>query len=125
GFEVRDVIEWLYFSGFPKSLDVSKAFDRRAGELKSSADRFVDDGGNDAFEGRKRFRTQRCTICGKLRGSQAGNCQCGDDYAPATELAKKWSGWGTALKPAHEPIIVVRKPLEGTACDNVEKWGTG
>ena len=132
GFEVRDVIEWLYFSGFPKSHDVSKAFDRRAGELKSSTDRFVDVGGNNAFEGRKRFRAQRCTICGKLRGSQAGNCQCGDDYAPATELARKWDGWGTALKPAHEPIIVVRKPLidadtgrKLTIADCVEKYGTG
>src|SRR5690625_5143785 len=132
GFEVRDVIEWLYFSGFPKSHDVSKAFDRRAGELKSSADRFVDVGGNDAFEGRKRFRTQRCTLCGQLRGSQAGNCQCGDAYAPATELARKWDGWGTSLKPSHEPIIVVRKPLidadtgrKLTVADCVEKYGTG
>ena len=46
-------------------------------------------------------------------------------YEPVTELARKWDGWGTALKPAHEPIIVVRKPLEGTVAENVEKYGTG
>jgi len=114
GFEVRDVIEWLYFSGFPKSHDVSKAFDRRAGELKSSADRFVDVGGNDAFEGRKRFRTQRCTLCGKLRGSQAGNCQCGDAYAPATELARKWDGWGDIAQA--EPRTYHRRQKAVSGC---------
>ncbi|MGB4274855.1 MAG: site-specific DNA-methyltransferase, partial [Bacillota bacterium] len=45
--------------------------------------------------------------------------------APATDLAKKWDGWGSQLKPAHEPIILARKPLDGTICDNVERWGTG
>src|SRR5690606_3977435 len=48
-----------------------------------------------------------------------------DITAPATPLAKKWDGWGTALKPAHEPIILARKPLDGTVADNVERWGTG
>jgi len=111
GFEVRDVIEWLYFSGFPKSLDVSKAFDRRAG-----AEREVI-GFDEKSKGIR---------------SGAGN-YVGDTWehrgheitAPATELARKWDGWGTALKPAHEPIIVVRKPLEGTVAENVEKYGTG
>src|SRR5690606_34702408 len=45
--------------------------------------------------------------------------------APATPLAKQWAGWGTALKPAHEPIIMARKPLDGTVADNVERYGTG
>src|SRR5699024_6003582 len=120
GFEVRDVIEFLYFSGFPKSHDVSKAFDRRAG-------------------------AEREVIGKKLTGSMAGQSgsknaengwKGGQEYvditAPATELAKKYSGWGTALKPAHEPIIVVRKPLVDadtgrklTVADCVEKYGTG
>ncbi len=118
GFEVRDVIEWLYFSGFPKSHDVSKAFDRRAGA--------------------EREKVGEYTISGTV-DIQGGNYNSGktstktlDITAPATELARKWDGWGTALKPAHEPIIVVRKPLVDadtcrklTVADCVEKYGTG
>ncbi|KYC67187.1 DNA-methyltransferase [Heyndrickxia coagulans] len=117
GFEVRDVIEWLYFSGFPKSMDVSKAFDRRAGVEREVigqkwAERYPNGPGGNSF-----------TVGGEVDGTRtAANTLL---TAPATELAKKWGGWGTALKPAHEPIIVVRKPLEGTVCDNVERWGTG
>src|SRR5690625_1577709 len=118
GFEVRDVIEWLYFSGFPKSHNVSKAFDRRAGA--------------------EREKVGEYTISGTV-DIQGGNYNSGktttktlDITAPATELARKWDGWGTALKPAHEPIIVVRKPLidadtgrKLTVADCVEKYGTG
>jgi len=71
GFDIRDTISWLYWSGFPKSFDVSKAIDLAAGE------------------------------------------------------AKTWDGWGTALKPATEPAILARKPLEGTVAANVLKWRTG
>lgn len=80
GFEVRDTVQWLYGSGFPKSLDVSKAIDK------------------------------------------AG---VGQITAPSTEAAKRWNGWGTALKPAHEPIILARKPLIGTVAANVLAHGTG
>jgi site-specific DNA-methyltransferase (adenine-specific) len=113
GFEIRDVIEWLYFSGFPKSHNVSKAFDKRAGAKGE-------------------------VVGKKLTGTMAGqsgdkNAKYGwkggqeyvDVVAPATDLAKQWDGWGTALKPAHEPIIVARKPLIGTVAENVERWGTG
>jgi len=114
GFEVRDVIEWLYFSGFPKSMDVSKAFDKRAGAEREVIGTRNDGVGSDNGEGRYNWNN------GKSRASRTVKIT-----APATELAKKWDGWGTALKPAHEPIIVARKPLEGTVCDNVEKYGTG
>lgn len=111
GFEVRDVIEWLYASGFPKSMDVGKAFDKRAGAE------------------REKLAPKPYTSDKSIQGNNynAGKYERIQEYytAPATELAKKWDGWGTALKPAHEPIIVVRKPLEGTVCDNVEKYGTG
>lgn len=111
GFEVRDVIEWLYASGFPKSMDVGKAFDKRAGAE------------------REKLAPKPYTSDKSIQGNNynAGKYERIQEYytAPATELAKKWDGWGTALKPAHEPIIVVRKPLEGTVCDNVEKFGTG
>lgn len=111
GFEIRDCIAYLYFSGFPKSLDVSKAFDKRAG-----VEREVIGKGN---AGLAKGESRR-------NGSHiVGYRETYDITAPATDLAKKWDGWGTALKPAHEPIIVARKPLDGTVADNVERWGTG
>lgn len=113
GFEVRDVIEWLYFNGFPKSMDVSKAFDKRAGvEREKIGERVKLESfqykGNNVYQtnGNKDKVTLDITV-------------------PATDLAKKWDRWGTALKPAHEPIILARKPLDGTVADNVERWGTG
>ena len=119
GFEIRDQIAWLQWQGFPKSLDVSKAIDRAAG-----ADREV--------VGSRRVSVDR-TITGLRNGSAAQKVAelRGDAMydapitAPATEDAKRWSGWGTALKPAYEPAILVRKPLEGTVAANVLKWGTG
>lgn len=118
GFEVRDVIEWLYFSGFPKSMDVSKVFDKREG-----AERKVIGVGN--VNCKYLERGEPCRGHADSERSQNGITYHTPITAPATELAKKWGGWGTALKPAHEPIIVVRKPLEGTVCNNVERWGTG
>src|SRR5690606_36616684 len=111
GFEIRDVIEWLYFSGFPKSMDVGKAFDKRAG-----VEREVIGKGNAGL------------AKGESRRNGSHKVGYREEYyitAPATPLAKKWDGWGTALKPAHEPIIMARKPLDGTVADNVERWGTG
>lgn len=108
GFEVRDSIHWVYGSGFPKSLDVSKAIDKAAG-----AEREV--------TGSKKTNV----------GIQGGNFTAGSKTAsvaitaPATDAAKQWQGWGTALKPAHEPIIVARKPLDGTVAANVLAHGTG
>src|SRR5699024_1968044 len=116
GFEVRDVIEWLYFSGFPKSHNVSKAFDRRAG-----AEREV-----IGVNPNNRDRSKHVYNSVGNVGSNA------TITAPATNLAQKWDGWGTSLKPSHEPIIVVRKPLidadtgsKLTVSDCVEKYGTG
>lgn len=109
GFEIRDMIAWVYGSGFPKSLDVSKAIDKAAGAVRevigkaqwsNSAAHFVP--GED--------HTARVTL---------------DITAPATESARQWQGWGTALKPALEPITVARKPFKGTVAANVLEWGTG
>ena len=115
GFEIRDQIMWLYGSGFPKSLDVSKAIDKAAGaerevtatkpqtgaKFKAIADDIDNGGFNDP--NRTEFNIT----------------------APATPEAQRWQGWGTALKPAHEPICVARKPLTGTVASNVLEWGTG
>jgi len=103
GFEIRDVIEWLYFSGFPKSLDIAKEFDKRNGIWRGRAGKVISENGS---------------MCNP-------NYERTPKEEPVTDLAKKWNGWGTALKPAHEPIIMARKPLDGTVADNVERWGTG
>lgn len=206
GFEVRDVIEWIYFSGFPKSLDVSKAFDKRRdedGPRIRAVTKFISEGRKKAKVTQKSidehfgFNGMASHWCSQ--GSQAQvpkmeqweelkklinltdemdeevkelNARKGkpsDDFsrrevlksipnrqkreydgangvanfaggsskndaehitAPATTLAQKWEGWGTELKPAHEPIIMVRKPLHNgrhivPVTGNIEKWGTG
>lgn len=111
-------------SGFPKSLDVSKAIDKAAGAAREvppgrhgAASSVVAIAGND----------HRCVTCGLHRGSAAGNCQCVKHSAPATDDAKRWKGWGSALKPAFEPVVVARKPLAKglTLAANVLAHGTG
>lgn len=111
GFELRDSIAWIYGSGFPKSLDVSKAIDKRAGAERGSL------GLNP---------NSRPNSAGNKSGSMAGGAYTYPDItAPSTSEAKKWQGWGTALKPAFEPVVVGRKPLVGTVAENVLAWGVG
>jgi site-specific DNA-methyltransferase (adenine-specific) len=112
GFEIRDMIAWVYGSGFPKSLDVSKAIDKAAGAERELVKRVRPDG-----KGAGRL----CS--GFVGGSQSP--QLKRDDSPATPAAKEWHGWGTALKPALEPITVARKPIVGTVANNVMTWGTG
>jgi site-specific DNA-methyltransferase (adenine-specific) len=112
GFEIRDMIAWVYGSGFPKSLDVSKAIDKAAGAERERELRFTG------------------TIKGGAlhAGKDGGNARSWNEVqssTPATVAARQWSGWGTALKPALEPITVARKPLIGTVAENVLAHGTG
>jgi len=115
GMEIRDQLQWLYGSGFPKSLNVSKAIDKVLGAERE-------------IIGTRKYR----------KSGQAGYMsddenQSGGEYKaensitlPATPEAEQWDGWGTALKPANEPICLARKPLsEKTVAANVLKWGTG
>jgi site-specific DNA-methyltransferase (adenine-specific) len=111
GFDVRDSIAWLYGSGFPKSLDISKAIDRVAGAERESL-------------GRNPNSRENATKANTLYESGTVG-KTADITEPATDDAKKWSGWGTALKPAFEPIVVARKPLVGTVAANVLAFGTG
>lgn len=111
GFEVKDSILWLYASGFPKSHNISKAFDKAAGaerEVVVFGRKYQDEGGakDRRWEGGTTNRNIAIT-------------------APATDLAKQWDGFGTALSPSHEPICMARKPLVGTVVQNVEAWGVG
>jgi site-specific DNA-methyltransferase (adenine-specific) len=121
GFEIRDSIGWVYGSGFPKSLDVSKAIDKAAGVEREVLTEVV----SDLF-GDQEVKQERKTGIGTGKGSTAimgdGNR---DLTLPATPEAKQWQGWGTALKPALEPIVVARKPLIGTVAENVLTHGTG
>jgi len=119
GFEIRDMIAWVYGSGFPKSHDVSKAIDRATGAertevvgTKLGRPGMAKDGRNQSFD------SSTHTYGG-------GKVLSTDITAPATDAARQWQGWGTALKPALEPITVARKPLVGTVADNVMRYGTG
>jgi DNA modification methylase len=167
GWEIRDTIMWVYGSGFPKSLDVSKAIDKMAvvecpacngigknTELESWEEwikKTQDYGGTrKEWERLQDLSIVECPACngtGKVRGANrevvgvetryneaSGIVSAGRDErtlierkitVPATEAAKQWQGWGTALKPAFEPITVARKPLTGTVAENVLQWGTG
>jgi site-specific DNA-methyltransferase (adenine-specific) len=109
GFQIRDSVAWLYGSGFPKSLDVSKAIDKAAG-----AEREV--------VGSKKWSNSKNHFVPGENHAASVNL---DETAPATFEAQKWQGWGTALKPAFEPVIVARKPLVGTVAANVLEYGTG
>ena len=116
GFEIRDSLHWIYGSGFPKSLDVSKAIDKAAGaerEVVGVSPYASLRGGNTGGE----FRQRTSSFDRDDRGTNI--------TAPATDSAKEWAGYGTALKPAHEPIVLARKPLSGTVASNVLQYGTG
>jgi site-specific DNA-methyltransferase (adenine-specific) len=180
GFEIRDCIQWLYGSGFPKSHDVSKRIDRRGGAeigwfgpwLRQERER------RDIAQKElaRHFPSKTGGLTGCVRNWELGfnlptveqfNTLCavldlpfdrieeaerevigqslwtnskhhfvpGEDHtqrvqldltAPATDAARQWAGWGTALKPACELIVLARKPLsEGTVAANVLRWGTG
>jgi site-specific DNA-methyltransferase (adenine-specific) len=117
GFEMRDSIAWMYGSGFPKSLDVSKAIDKAAGVEREVIGLKPDSLG--ASQNKRNFEQGK-----RARLYEKENNEI-PITAPATPEAKQWEGWGTALKPAFEPIVVARKPLMGTVADNVLTHGTG
>ena len=187
GFEIRDSIHWVYGSGFPKSLDVSKAIDKRGGSIPWQAEfarhlrdvkpkdvsaaainahvsngtksnfwgHFIDTTSQPLLPTVEQYRRLRellpidpawdeqflpeaeREVVGTVTHARSG----GEDWAKrpgstaiprtadvtlaATDEARRWEGWGTALKPAHEPIVVARKPLQGTVAGNVLVWGTG
>lgn len=111
GWEIRDMIAWVYGSGFPKSLDVSKAIDKAAGAVREG--------------GTRRVAADKWTQGGREALARGESSYEIHDGAPATDAARQWSGWGTALKPALEPITLARAPFRGTVADNVQRYGTG
>ena len=177
GFEVRDCIQWLYGSGFPKSHNISKALDKQGGEsldwfieyiLQVAKERgiskkeltmlFPSKNGNPTGWIWNKQNNQSITLeqyntikeylnlpfenIEEAKGEVIGKGKAGltkgdisnfsgetefDITAPATDAAKQWDGWGTALKPANEPIVLARKPLEKglSIAENILKWGVG
>lgn len=117
GFEIRDTLMYLYGSGFPKSMSISKAIDKSKG---------LQGGQGPMKLGGERLLAQ--TVDGKRDNQGQWNDESGRDpytYLPASPEAKQWDGWGTALKPAYEPIILARKPFNTTLVSNVLTYGTG
>ena len=107
GFEVRDQIMWVYGSGFPKSHNIGKAVDK--------------------LQGNERVETgeERCRNVKPYDDENGWNSNNTTGHHKYTKGTSAWEGWGTALKPAHEPICLARKPIEGTVAANVLKWGVG
>lgn len=117
GWEIRDCLMWVYGSGFPKSLDVSKAIDKAAGAERE----VVGKREHPTLKDKSKVNRPECS-------QYHATNEIKDEWditSPTTPAAIQWNGWGTALKPAWEPIILCRKPLEGTVANNVQKWGTG
>lgn len=114
GWEIRDCINWLYGSGFPKSLDISKAIDKVAGAEREKV--AVGNAVKRMIPGADQDKT------GSWIKDNGREYQPGVEI-PSTDAAKQWQGWGTALKPAWEPIIVAMKPLDGTFAQNALKHG--
>ena len=120
GWEVRDQIAYLYGSGFPKSVDVLAAIDRAAGvkrEVLGVDHEWIKRTGHGVSENGIGLTWAKF---GSASGPNAGKIT-----APATDAAKRWDGYGTALKPALEPALLVRRPLDGTYADNATRWGVG
>ena len=110
GFEIRDQIAWVYGSGFPKSHDISKAIDKMAGAKREVV------GSKNA----KDFSNHKGSMMNKSTTENYETHTTNIDITtPSTDQAKQWQGWGTALKPALEPIVMARKPLDGTVANNV------
>ena len=108
GFEMRDTIMWVYFSGFPKGLDIAKGIDKHLGVS---------------------FDTVPASGVGFMNPSQADGYNITKNkmvrVGQQADQAKQWEGWNTNLKPSYEPIILARKPLDGTVVNNVLKHGVG
>jgi len=114
GFEIRDMIAWVYGSGFPKSHNIGKAVDKIQGNERE----FIK-------EKKKLHISTDATNEGWKRPSHYNKDGTPKTTMTITKGNSEWEGWGTALKPALEPITVARKPFKGTVANNVLKWGTG
>lgn len=121
GFEIRDQFAWMYGSGFPKSRNASKAIDQELGAERKVVGRRTDGPSSWMIDQKLEHRANGGTGLGYADGS-------GKEYdvtAPATREAAAWEGFGTAVKPAWEPLVLARKPMVGSLAQNLLKHGTG
>ena len=109
GFEIRDMVSWIYYSGFPKSKNVALSIDKGEGPPNRGR----------AIPTASTYQASATDQAHKLTSNPVG------PYEPRSEAAKKWNGFGTALKPAQEPAVLARKPLKGTVAGCVLEHGTG
>ena len=119
GFEIRDTLGWVQGSGFPKGQDLGKAIDKMKGAKREVVGGYVRPDGSGPRDN---------VVASKYSGTvyrAGGDGNDGFATAPATDEARKWDGWNTQLKPAIEPIILARKPLDGTVAGNVLAHGVG
>ena len=117
GFEIRDQIMWIYGSGFPKSLDIGKGVDKKQGNDREVVGTIERGSVEDAIAKGVGYTADPA--------NQNNKAIFGYGTETVTKGNSEWEGWGTALKPAHEPIVMARKPLEGTVVDNVLEHGVG
>lgn len=126
GFQIRDQIMWVYGSGFPKSLNISKSIEGLLTTGSANKTAFKNLSGEQVGRGNWGIAKQQFTHGQRDTNydETAGEQRLGK-LEPTTDEAKQWDGWGTALKPAHEPIVMARKPLDGTVANNVLVHGVG
>ena len=128
GFEIRDQIMWIYSSGFPKSQDIGKQIDKAANKATKTIKNSTNKSRGEKIEGFDLGSGTRCPEC-KRDSNARYSCDKGQDcgmvYKPQTKEAEQWAGWGTALKPAHEPIALARKPAKLIIRENCQKYGVG
>ena len=125
GFEIRDTIMWLYGSGFPKAMDLGKSIESKILTGSGNPQEFRNLDGTKIESGNLGFDKMRFEHGTRPKQYLEDNHLIITDVNYKTELGKAYDNWKTALKPAFEPIIVARKPCEGTCVDNVMKYGVG
>lgn len=126
GFQIRDQIMWVYGSGFPKSLNVSKSIEGLLTTGSANKTAFKNLSGEQVDRGNWGIAKQQFTHGQRDKNyDETASATVLGKLEPTTAEAKEWEGWGTALKPAHEPIVLARKPLDGTVANNVLKHGVG
>lgn len=127
GFEIRDMMCWIFGSGFPKSMNISLAIDKKLGVeselggVKAGHQDFV----GRTTNGDTRFEAGMSGFDRPWMHDEEKREAYHYEKLPISEEAMRWQGWGTALKPAYESIMVTRKPCEGSCVDNVLKYGVG
>ena len=120
GFEIRDQIMWIYGSGFPKSHNIGKNIEKIKVGGKKNLKQIGTRVGIKVETGTSGFSYSKEYVAGKSMGGRQISGEI-----PIYEITNDYEGWGTALKPAHEPIVMARKPFKGNVAQNVLEWGTG